>query len=372
MNFTSQLTRHPIPFDADRGLDALALFPNVAAELRPLLEGAGGCSPYLLGLMSRENEWISSALQDDPDTILQAEYDRLRGIPFDQVADELRRGKRRVALLAGLADLGGVYSLEQVTGALTEFSYLATDLAMKAALAHEIRRKKLPGMTQDDVATGCGMVALAMGKMGAGELNYSSDIDLICLFDEERYAPEDYHDARASLIRATRKMAATLNDLTHEGYVFRTDLRLRPDPSVTPVCLSMEAAERYYEGEGRTWERAAHIKAHPCAGDLDAGAKYLKRLTPFIWRKHLDFAAIQDAHDMRLRIRDHKGLGGAFSLPGHNMKLGRGGIREINFSPRPARLSRGGVILICGRVKLCRGCGRWPRRIGYQKMRRSC
>ena len=342
MNFTSQLTRHPIPFDAARGEDACALFPDLAPELRPLIEGTGGCSPYLLGLMGREQAWLSEALTRDPDVVLQEEYARLRQVSYDQIADELRRGKRRVAVLAGLADLGGVYALEQVTGALTEFSYLATDLAMKAALAHEIRRKKLPGMTDADLETGCGMVALAMGKMGAGELNYSSDIDLICVFDEDQYAPDDYHDARASLIRATRKMAATLNDLTHEGYVFRTDLRLRPDPSVTPVCLSMEAAERYYEGEGRTWERAAHIKAHPCAGDLEAGARYLKRLTPFIWRKHLDFAAIQDAHDMRLRIRDHKGLGGPFSLPGHNMKLGRGGIREIEFFTQTRQIIAGG------------------------------
>ena len=342
MNFVSRLTRHPIPFDPDRGADALALFPDAAGELKPLLAGTGGCSPFLLGLMGREQDWLHVVLQGDPDDALQAEYTRLRDVSYDQIPDELRRGKRRVALLTALADLGGVYTLEQVTGALTEFSYLATDLAMKAALASEIRRKKLPGMTQDDLETGCGMVALAMGKMGAGELNYSSDIDLICVFDEERYAPEDYHDARASLIRATRKMAATLNDLTAEGYVFRTDLRLRPDPSVTPVCLSMEAAERYYEGEGRTWERAAHIKAHPCAGDLEAGARYLKRLTPFIWRKHLDFAAIQDAHDMRLRIRDHKGLGGAFSLPGHNMKLGRGGIREIEFFTQTRQIIAGG------------------------------
>ncbi|WP_107495835.1 glutamine-synthetase adenylyltransferase [Thalassobius sp. I31.1] len=342
MSFVYRLTRHPIPFDTDRGGEALALFPDTDAVLHPLLAGAGGCSPYLMGLMQREKTWLADALAGDPDAALQAEYARLREIPWDQMADELRRGKRRVALLTALADLGGVYSLEQVTGALTEFSYLATDLAMKAALAHEIRRKKLPGMTDQDLETGCGMVALAMGKMGAGELNYSSDIDLICVFDEERYAPEDYHDARASLIRATRKMAATLNDLTGEGYVFRTDLRLRPDPSVTPVCLSMEAAERYYESEGRTWERAAHIKAHPCAGDLEAGARYLKRLTPFIWRKHLDFAAIQDAHDMRLRIRDHKGLGGAFSLPGHNMKLGRGGIREIEFFTQTRQIIAGG------------------------------
>ncbi|CAN0507079.1 unnamed protein product, partial [Laminaria digitata] len=177
---------------------------------------------------------------------------------------------------------------------------------------------------------------------GAGELNYSSDIDLICLFDETRYDPDDYHEARSTLVRATRKMAATLNDLTGEGYVFRTDLRLRPDPSVTPVCMALEAAERYYESVGRTWERAAYIKARPSAGDLDAGARFLKTLTPFVWRKHLDFAAIQDAHDMRLRIREHKGFHGRITLPGHNMKLGRGGIREIEFFTQTRQLIAGG------------------------------
>ncbi|HHX89379.1 MAG TPA: glutamine-synthetase adenylyltransferase, partial [Paracoccus sp.] len=193
-----------------------------------------------------------------------------------------------------------------------------------------------------DEESGAGLVALAMGKLGAHELNYSSDIDLICLFDEARFDAADYHDARAAFIRATRRAAALLSDHTGEGYVFRTDLRLRPDPSVTPVCISMEAAERYYESLGRTWERAAYIKARPCAGDLAAGARFLDTLRPFVWRRHLDFAAIQDAHDMRLRIRSHKGLGGALVLEGHNMKLGQGGIREIEFFTQTRQLIAGG------------------------------
>jgi len=127
-----------------------------------------------------------------------------------------------------------------------------------------------------------------------------------------------------------------------DGYVFRTDLRLRPDPAVTPVCIAMEAAERYYESLGRTWERAAYIKARPCAGDLGAGARFITALRPFVWRRHLDFAAIQDAHDMRLAIRAHKGLGGPITLPGHNMKLGRGGIREIEFFTQTRQLIAGG------------------------------
>jgi glutamate-ammonia-ligase adenylyltransferase len=173
-------------------------------------------------------------------------------------------------------------------------------------------------------------------------LNYSSDIDLICLFDETRFDPEDRFDARASFIRATRNAMASLSDLKAGGYVFRTDLRLRPDPSVTPVCFAMDAAMRYYESVGRTWERAAYIKARSAAGDLKAGTEFLEALSPFVWRKHLDFAAIQETHDMRLKIREHKGLGGALVLEGHNVKLGLGGIREIEFFAQTRQLIAGG------------------------------
>ena len=244
--------------------------------------------------------------------------------------------------MAALADLGGAWALEQVTGALTDYADAACAAALHAGLVVQVKRGKLPGVTLDDLGDSGGMVVLAMGKMGAHELNYSSDIDLICLFDETRFDPEVFHDARSAFVRATRAMAATLSDLTGQGYVFRTDLRLRPDPSVTPVCLGMEAAERYYESLGRTWERAAYIKARPCAGDVKAGERFLADLRPFVWRRHLDFAAIQDAHDMRLAIREHKGLGGPITLPGHNMKLGRGGIREIEFFTQTRQLIAGG------------------------------
>lgn len=187
-----------------------------------------------------------------------------------------------------------------------------------------------------------GLFVLAMGKMGAFELNYSSDIDLICLFDETRHDPADYTKLRKGCVRAVQEMCKLLSDLTGDGYVFRTDLRLRPDPSVTPVVLSTGAAERYYESLGRTWERAAYIKARPCAGDLAAGEAFLDELRPFVWRRHLDFAAVQDAHDMRLAIRAHKGTGGPITLPGHDMKLGRGGIREIEFFTQTRQLIAGG------------------------------
>jgi len=342
MTFASRLTRCPIPFEPERGADAALPFADLAPELRALIAGTGGCSPYLSGLLTREAAWIAPALCGTPEAALEAEFARLGDVALDQLGPELRRAKRRVALLAGLADLGGVWPLETVTGALTRLGDLAVDLALKRLVADEIRRGKLPGATPGDAAIAGGMVALAMGKMGAGELNYSSDIDLICLFDESRFDPADQMEARASFIRVTRKMAALLSDITAEGYVFRTDLRLRPDASVTPVCISMAAAEQYYEAEGRTWERAAYIKARPCAGDLAAGQRFLTALTPFVWRKHLDFAAIQDAHDMRLRIREHKGLHGPITLPGHDMKLGQGGIREIEFFTQTRQLIAGG------------------------------
>ncbi len=315
--------------------------PDLPEPLSDLIAGAGGSSPFLKSLILREGDWLRSAFED-PEAALERLFSELHEVPAEALGDALRQGKRRVALLTGLADLAGVWPLEVVTGRLTDFADLACDLALKAAVGAEIRRGKLPGMGEADIATAGGMVVLAMGKMGAHELNYSSDIDLICLFDETRFTPDDYHEARASFVRATRKMAAMLNDRTAEGYVFRTDLRLRPDPSVTPVCLAMAAAESYYESLGRTWERAAYIKARPCAGDIAAGLRFLAALKPFVWRKHLDFAAIEDAHNMRLAIREHKGLGGTLSLLGHNMKLGRGGIREIEFFTQTRQLIAGG------------------------------
>ncbi|MGP6086262.1 glutamine-synthetase adenylyltransferase [Antarctobacter jejuensis] len=341
MDFASRITRLPRAYDPDHGAEALAACPWAAGPVAELIAGTGGSSPYLRGLIIKESDWLEGAL-DDPSAAVAALSGALDEIAPNQIGPALRQAKRRIALLIALCDLCGAWQLEQVTGTLTDFADLAASLALRAAITPEITRGKLPGMTEADIPSAGGMVALAMGKMGAGELNYSSDIDLICLFDETRYDPDDYHEARASLVRATRKMAATLNDLTGDGYVFRTDLRLRPDPSVTPVCMAMEAAERYYESVGRTWERAAYIKARPCAGDLAAGARFLTTLKPFVWRKHLDFAAIQDAHDMRLRIREHKGLGGRIKLEGHNMKLGLGGIREIEFFTQTRQLIAGG------------------------------
>ncbi len=339
--FSARLTRLPRPHDRAAADEVRAAFADLGPDVAALLANTAACSPYLKSLMGHEAPWLRDAVQQAPETVLAAELARLDALPLDGLGTGLRLAKRRLALLTALCDLGGVWPLETVTGALTDLADRAVHLSMVTLVAEEIRRGKLPGAGPDDAATAGGMISLAMGKMGAGELNYSSDIDLICLFDETSYQGAE-QEARAAFIRVTRKMAAMLSDLTGDGYVFRTDLRLRPDASVTPVCLSMAAAESYYESVGRTWERAAYIKARPCGGDLAAGARFLKTLTPFVWRKHLDFAAIQDAHDMRLRIREHRGLNGQVTVEGHNMKLGQGGIREIEFFTQTRQLIAGG------------------------------
>ena len=342
MNFTDRLVRCPIPFDPDAAAEARALVPGLPDAVRDVVAGAAGGSPFLRAAIAREAEWLTGALQAPPEAARADVLTLPDGLAPAELGAALRRARRRLALLAALCDLGGVWSLEEVTGALTALADLAVSRAVAVLVGDEIRRGRIPGAQPDDAATGAGMVVLAMGKMGAGELNYSSDIDLICLFDDARFDDDDVHEARAAFVRVTRKMCALLSDLTSEGYVFRTDLRLRPDAAVTPVCLSMEAAERYYESVGRTWERAAYIKARPCAGDIAAGERFLATLTPFVWRKHLDFAAIQDAHDMRLRIREHRGLAGPLVLEGHDLKLGRGGIREIEFFTQTRQIIAGG------------------------------
>ncbi|SPH18071.1 Bifunctional glutamine synthetase adenylyltransferase/adenylyl-removing enzyme [Defluviimonas aquaemixtae] len=342
MTFAARITRCPIPYEPERTADTRERFTAFAPELRALLEGTAGCSPYLADLMMREADWLDEALSGSPEAALDATLTGFGELDSAALKPALRRAKARVALLAGLADLGGVWPLEGVTGALTRLADLSVHESLRALVADEIRRGKVPGAVPEDAGTAAGIVALAMGKMGAGELNYSSDIDLICLFDETRYDADDVQDARAAFIKVVRRMAALLSDLTPDGYVFRTDLRLRPDAAVTPVCISMAAAEQYYEAQGRTWERAAYIKARSCGGDIAAGDRFLATLTPFVWRRHLDFAAIQDAHDMRLRIREHKGLHGPIVLEGHDMKLGVGGIREIEFFTQTRQLIAGG------------------------------
>ena len=186
-----------------------------------------------------------------------------------------------------------------------------------------------------------GFVALAMGKQGAFELNYSSDIDLIVLYDPDAAPLREGLEPAPFYVRITQGLVKLLSERTADGYVFRVDLRLRPDPGATAVAISLPAAYSYYESVGQNWERAAMIKARPCAGDIPMGERFLAGLTPFIWRRHLDYAAIADVHAMKRQIHAHKGHE-VIAVAGHNLKLGRGGIREIEFFVQTQQLIAGG------------------------------
>ena len=343
-----RIARVPLAFDPQRAEAAMdRLDPSLrTGPVRDLLLGAAGSSPYLARLIERHAEWLADAATKSPEAVFQDVLTAMSAQTAEagattQVLPILRRAKSRAALLIALADLCGAWNLEQVTGALTRLADDAVETAARWLLAQEIARGKLPGMTEDDLAGGAGYVLLAMGKMGARELNYSSDIDLIALFDDDRFEGADVLEARARYIHVTRQMVKFLSENTGDGYVFRTDLRLRPSPSTTPVCMAIDAAERYYESIGRTWERAAHIKAR-ALGDKAAGETYLKTLVPFIWRRSLDFAAIEDTHEMLRKIRAQKARFTPGALPGHDLKLGPGGIREIEFFAQTRQLIMGG------------------------------
>ena len=247
----------------------------------------------------------------------------------------LRVYKNDVALLTALCDLAGVWPVMTITRRLSE----AADAAVTAAVGFLFRQAAKAGDWQGDGPAG--YIVLGMGKYGAFELNYSSDIDLIVFYDLARIRLRAGLEVQPFFVRLTRDLVRLLTERTGDGYVFRTDLRLRPDPGATPLALSTEAALNYYESFGQNWERAALIKARPVAGDIAAGAAVLDELAPYIWRKYLDFAAIADIHAMKRQIHAFHGFG-TIAVAGHNIKVGRGGIREIEFFVQTQQLIAGG------------------------------
>src|SRR4029450_6505859 len=245
------------------------------------------------------------------------------------------------ALLIALCDIGGGWPVMRGTAALTDLAVNSVETALRFLLRQEGARGRMPAVNPDWPEEGSGLIVLAMGKMGAGELNYSSDIDLIVFFDPAATSLVADIEPAPFFVRVTQALARLLQQRSGDGYVFRVDLRLRPDPASTQVAISTEAALHYYEREGRTWERAAMIKARVCAGDAKAGEALIAELSPFVWRKHLDFAALADVHDMKRQMQTYRGQS-EISVEGHNVKVGRGGIREIEFFAQTQQLIAGG------------------------------
>jgi glutamate-ammonia-ligase adenylyltransferase len=253
----------------------------------------------------------------------------------------LRVVKAQASLAIAVADITGTWPVETVTGALSTLADRAISLSVSYLLKAAAARGEIELADPTDPALDSGFIVLALGKLGGQDLNYSSDVDLFLLFDDEKVRYRGRQSAQQFFVRLSHAMVAMLQERTENGYVFRTDLRLRPDPGATPPVVSVSAAESYYESMGQNWERAALIKARPVAGDLKAGDAFIKNLRPFLWRRNLDFAAIRDIHSIKRQINAHHG-GAEIKVAGHNVKLGRGGIREIEFFVQTQQLIWGG------------------------------
>ena len=315
-----------------------------APATRALLLAVADHSPYLWKLLRSDPGRLLRLLCAPPEERRDA---LLRDLAAASPGSEaelmriLRRAKQELALLVAIADLGGVWTAETVMQALTAGADVFVSVALNFVLGETQAAGKLHLPDPSSPDRDCGVVVLALGKHGAGELNYSSDTDLIVLFDPESPAILQKGEPAMLFVRITQRLVKILQERTPDGYVLRVDLRLRPDPGSTAIAISLPAAYFYYESFGQNWERAALIKARPIAGDHKLGEAFLAQLTPFIWRRYLDYAAIADIHAMKRQIHAVRGHA-EIAVAGHDLKLGRGGIREIEFFVQTQQLIFGG------------------------------
>lgn len=318
----------------------------------PTLEGAWpalapvfGASPYLSGLARRRPRALLQTLESDPDARLAGILADAEAVGAEPDSDEgrkqLRDLKADLHLLTALADLGGVWDLDQVTGALARFADAALHAAVALVARDEVERGRLVAVPDSPAGPIPGLMIIAMGKHGAFELNYSSDIDITFFYEPERLPLAEGVEPGDEAVRIAHGVARAMQDRTADGYVFRVDLRLRPDPSSTPPAIPAMAAFTYYESVGQNWERAAFIKARAAAGDIPAGEAFLEELQPFIWRRNLDWGAISDIHSIKRQIHAFK-VDERMTAKGADLKLGRGGIREIEFFVQTQQLILGG------------------------------
>lgn len=315
-------------------------------RVRDLLLSVFGNSSHLARLAHQNPECLFQCLTGDPVAVLDNLSVSLREETSADAAQKavmaaLRHYKQKIALIIGLCDVAGVWTIDEVIAQLSNAANISISSAVRYLLSQAVKTGKLEKLDITDPEPGSGYFVIGMGKLGAGELNYSSDIDLIVFFDAELAPVKEGTEVAPFFVRMTRDLASLLQERTADGYVWRTDLRLRPDPGATQLALSTDAALSYYESFGQNWERAALIKARVVAGDQKVGNAFLEQLSPFIWRRYLDYAAVADIHAMKRRVHEFKGHA-RIAVAGHDVKLGRGGIREIEFFTQTQQLIAGG------------------------------
>ena len=318
--------------------------PFAGSPWHEAARAAAAHAPYLQRLMMRRADLATGLDAQWPERVLRQAIAEAEAIAADPPAMEdgmriLRRGKGAMHLATALADLARVWPLDRVTRAITDFA----DASLRAALALAVRE----AITRGDLSETAnasplpGYALIAMGKMGAFELNYSSDIDISVFFDPDLLPLAPGREPRVVAVKLVAGFVRAMEEITADGYVFRTDLRLRPDPGSTPPAVSIAAAENYYQSLGQNWERAAFIKARAAAGDIACGEDFLASLQTFIWRRHLDYAAVADVESIKRQILStHKSA--ELSEPVFDVKLGRGGIRDIELFAQTQQLILGG------------------------------
>jgi len=331
----------------EQGLTRLASILARRGAVQDFLAAVLSLSDFLRDSIRRRPEILEGLLDASIEARLAALEGEVAALAYADDASEksimtgLRRRKLEAHVLIALGDLSGAGDTEATVRRLSTLADSCTRAAADYLLRDAHAQGKLKLADPQQPAQGSGWILLGMGKLGAHELNFSSDIDLISFFDPDAPPVPDPLDATDLFSRLTRRLMRILQDRTEAGYVFRTDLRLRPDPGSTPLAIPVEAALHYYESRGQNWERAAMIKARPVAGDIKAGDAFLAELKPYVWRKYMDYAAIADVHSIKRQIHAHKGFG-EIAVKGHNVKLGRGGIREIEFFVQTQQLIAGG------------------------------
>lgn len=364
-SFLNRLTKAPLVADTKRAKAQLADFvkrvrdePGAQAlsshlesgPFRDLLLGLADHSSFLWQLVvndpARMARLAFAAPEEAHRAIIQSQSNLFREVRSgamtrNEAVRAFRQNRNAHALLVALADIGGLWSTEEVTRALSDFADASVAGGVNLVLTETADLGRINLEDPDSPGEGSGFTVLALGKHGAGELNYSSDIDLVIFFDPETTALKEASEAATVYTRIAQQLAKLLQERTADGYVHRVDYRLRPDPGSTPTAMSLSSAYVYYETVGQNWERAAFIKARPVAGDLGLGEAFLKELRPFIWRKYFDFASIADVHAMKRQIHAVRGHD-EIAVAGHDIKLGRGGIREIEFFVQTQQLVFGG------------------------------
>ncbi|GAA5103642.1 bifunctional [glutamine synthetase] adenylyltransferase/[glutamine synthetase]-adenylyl-L-tyrosine phosphorylase [Bartonella jaculi] len=328
-------------------LESLVSYLSDKGKQTDFISAVMTLSPFLREVLIANPSYLSPLLNVDIETRLREIIDDIALIDKDESIHEislmaaLRHKKREAHILIALADLSGVFTHEISCAWLTRLGEVILSVALRFLLREAHDHGKISLSNRDDPEKDCGLIILGMGKLGAGELNYSSDIDLIVFIDETSPHIGALSESIDVFSKMVRRLIRILQERTADGYVFRLDFRLRPDPGSTPLALPVRTALRYYEGRGQNWERAAMIKARPVAGDKRAGVNFLKELFPYVWRKYLDYAAIADIHSIKRQIHAYKNYG-QIAAYGHNVKLGRGGIREIEFFVQTQQLIAGG------------------------------